>query len=227
MGWKDGAALPFSALQKRIGRKKLGKKILADVPVRLLCFDLLEQGGEDLRQLPLAERRARLEALVAGLPGVAEAITLAPVVTGDTWAALAEERGRAREVLAEGLMIKRTDSEYGVGRRRGPWWKWKVDPFSIDAVLLYAQRGSGRRASLYTDYTFGVWDGDTLVPVAKAYSGLTDAEIRKVDRFVRRNTQERFGPVRSVEPELVFELHFEGIRESPGTRAGSRCGFHG
>ena len=226
MGWKEGAALPFSALQRRIGRKTLGKKILADVPVVLLAFDLLEQDGEDLRGRPLAERRERLEAVVEALPGGRGAIDVAPVIAGaESWAALAAERGRAREVLAEGLMLKRLDSVYGVGRRRGPWWKWKVDPFSIDAVLLYAQRGSGRRASLYTDYTFGVWDGDVLVPVAKAYSGLTDEEIRRVDRFVRTHTVERFGPVRAVEPELVFELHFEGIRESPRHKSGVALRF--
>lgn len=231
MGWTDGAALPFSALQHRIGRKSLGTRILADVPVVLLAFDLLEAGGEDLRERPLAERRSRLEPLVGALPGGVDrngAIGLAPVIASAgkvSWAELAAERGRAREILAEGLMLKRLDSAYGVGRRRGPWWKWKVDPFSIDAVLLYAQRGSGRRASLYTDYTFGVWDGDVLVPVAKAYSGLTDAEIRRVDRFVRRHTKERFGPVRSVEPELVFELHFEGIRESPRHKSGVALRF--
>jgi DNA ligase 1 len=228
MGWSEGAALPFSALQRRIGRKTLGPKILSEVPVVLLAFDLLEEGGEDLRQVPLAERRARLEALVQGLPGGSGAIGLALVIDlegAESWEALAEERGRAREVLAEGLMVKRLDSAYGVGRRRGPWWKWKVDPFSIDAVLIYAQRGSGRRASLYTDYTFGVWDGDALVPVAKAYSGLTDMEIRRVDRFVRTHTVERFGPVRSVAPELVFELHFEGIRESSRHKSGVALRF--
>lgn len=228
MGWREGAALRFSALQRRIGRKALGQKILVEVPVVLLAFDLLEQGGEDLRERPLGERRERLEAVIAALPGERRAIGLAPVIGREEaagWAALAAARGRARDVLAEGLMLKRLDAAYGVGRRRGPWWKWKVDPFSIDAVLIYAQRGSGRRASLYTDYTFGVWDGDALVPVAKAYSGLTDEEIRRVDRFVRTHTVERFGPVRSVEPELVFELHFEGIRESPRHKSGVALRF--
>lgn len=174
--------------------------------------------------MPTAERRARLEALVAGAaPGTG--ITLGPVLVQETWEELVKAREESRERLVEGFMLKRRDAPYEVGRKRGIWWKWKVDPFSVDAVLLYAQRGHGRRATLYTDYTFAVWDGDALVPFAKAYSGLTDEEIRDVDRFVRRNTLERFGPVRSVRPELVFEIAFEGIRHSSRHRSGVAVRF--
>jgi DNA ligase-1 len=150
---------------------------------------------------------------------------LSPVVSATDWAAIADARLRARERGAEGLILKRLDSPYGVGRRRGDWWKWKVDPHTIDAVLIYAQPGSGRRAGLFTDYTFGIWDGEQLVPIAKAYSGLTDAEIARVDAFVRRNTVERFGPVRVVKPELVFELAFEGIQRSTRHRSGIAVRF--
>jgi DNA ligase-1 len=152
-------------------------------------------------------------------------LVLSPAVQADEWAALAEARERARELGAEGLMLKRLDSAYGVGRRKGDWWKWKVEPYAVDAVLMYAQAGSGRRAGLFTDYTFGVWDGDRLVAFAKAYSGLTDAEIRKVDGFVRRNTIEKHGPVRVVRPELVFELAFEGIQASSRHKSGVAVRF--
>ena len=222
--WLDGAPLPFAQMQRRIGRKTLGRKILAEVPVVLLAYDLLEAEGADTRALALAERRARLESIVAALPGGA-AIRLSPIVGASTWEALVEARLAARAHGAEGLMLKRRDSVYGVGRRRGDWWKWKVDPYSVDAVLIYAQPGTGRRAGLFTDYTFGVWDGDRLVPFAKAYSGLTDAEIARVDAFVRHNTLERFGPVRVVKPELVFELAFEGIQRSSRHRSGIAVRF--
>ena len=222
--WLDGAPLPFAQMQRRIGRKTLSRKILAEVPVVLLAYDLLEESGADVRARPLIERRARLEAIVAALPGGA-AIRLSPIVEAADWAALVEARIAARGRNAEGLMLKRRNSVYGVGRRRGDWWKWKVDPYSVDAVLIYAQPGSGRRAGLFTDYTFGVWDGEKLVPFAKAYSGLTDAEIAQVDAFVRQNTVERFGPVRVVKPALVFELAFEGIQRSTRHRSGIAVRF--
>jgi DNA ligase-1 len=217
-----GEVLPFAQLQRRIGRKHLGKKILAEVPVALFCYDLLEEGGADLRALPLAERRARLERLLGGLDAP---LLLSPIAPGSSWAELAAARERSREVRSEGLMLKRLSSPYRVGRVRGDWWKWKIAPYTVDAVLIYAQRGSGKRASLYTDYTFAVWDGDALVPFAKAYSGLTDAEIREVDAFVRRNTVEAFGPVRTVRPELVFELAFEGLQRSTRHKSGVAVRF--
>lgn len=224
LGWRDGQVLSFGQLQRRIGRKNLGRKLLAEVPVALVAFDLLEEHGEDIRHRPLRERRRRLEALI-GPEGFGNAIIPAPVLREPTWEALAEVRSESRERLVEGFMLKSLDAPYETGRKKGIWWKWKVDPFSVDAVLIYAQRGSGKRASLYTDHTFAVWDGDTLVPFAKAYSGLTDEEIREVDRFVRTNTVERFGPVRSVKPTLVFEIAFEGIRRSTRHRSGVAVRF--
>jgi DNA ligase 1 len=223
LAWKDGAPLPFARLQRRIGRRAPGPKILAEVPAAFLAFDLLEEAGRDVREVPLADRRARLEALLGA--GVGGSLRAAPVIAAGGWEDAAAAHRRAREAGAEGLMLKRRDSAYGVGRRRGAWWKWKVAPYTVDAVLLYAQRGHGRRASLYTDYTFAVWRDGELVPFAKAYSGLTDAEIRRVDSFVRRNTVERFGPVRAVRPELVFELAFEGIQRSPRHRSGIAVRF--
>ncbi len=221
--WRDGRVQPFAELQRRIGRKDLGKKILAEVPVVLLTYDLLEWGGEDWRPRLLTERRTQLERAVAAANH--SALLISEIVTADSWDALAERRRESRERSVEGFMLKRKDSAYGVGRKRGDWWKWKIEPYSIDAVLIYAQRGSGKRANLYTDYTFAVWDGGELVPFAKAYSGLTDAEIREVDRFVRANTRERFGPVRSVTPQLVFELGFEGIQASNRHKSGVAVRF--
>jgi DNA ligase-1 len=223
MPWRDGP-LPFAQLQRRIGRKVLGPKILAEVPVVLLAYDLLEVDGADVREQPLAWRRARLEELVRATPSAGR-ILLSPSVQAEDWDGVLQAHRDARARAAEGLMLKRLDAPYGVGRRKGGWWKWKVEPFTIDAVLIYAQRGHGRRASLYTDYTFGVWKDGELVPFAKAYSGLTDAEIRKVDAFVRRNTLQRFGPVRTVKPELVFELAFEGIQRSPRHKSGVAVRF--
>jgi DNA ligase-1 len=194
------------------------------VPVVLVAYDLLEAHGRDLRALPFEERRASLEALL-GTPRAAGPLVLSPAVEATTWDDLAQARARARDRCAEGLMLKRRASAYGVGRRRGDWWKWKVEPHSVDAVLMYAQPGSGRRAGLYTDYTFGVWDGARLVAFAKAYTGLTDDEIRRVDAFVRRNTLEKFGPVRTVKPELVFEIAFEGIQRSTRHKSGIAVRF--
>lgn len=218
-----GAVLPFGELQKRIGRKTLSKKLLADVPAVLMAYDLIEEGGADLRELPLSERRARLEALAA--KAAHPALVLSPVLVAASWEALAEERRASRARGVEGMMLKRRGAPYRVGRVRGDWWKWKVEPFAVDAVLIYAQSGHGKRSGLYTDYTFGVWDGGNLVPFAKAYSGLTDAEIRKVDAFVRANTLEKFGPVRTVKPELVFELGFEGIQASSRHKSGVAVRF--
>jgi len=222
--WVDGAPLPFAQLQRRIGRKHLGRKILDEVPAALIAYDLLEQGSTDLRSLPLGERRNRLTALLNSVASSGR-LVLSPRVDLNDWETLAGLRRTARDVGAEGIMLKRLSSAYGVGRRRGDWWKWKVDPLTVDAVLIYAQPGSGKRAGLFTDYTFGIWDGQHLVPFAKAYSGLTDEEIRQVDRFVRRNTLEKFGPVRTVKPELVFELHFEGIQPSTRHKSGIAVRF--
>ncbi len=222
--WAGGAPLPFAQMQRRIGRRALSRKILAEVPVVLLAYDLLEADGADTRALPLSERRRRLAAIIDALP-MGAGIRLSPLVPAPSWDALATARDAARARGTEGLMVKRADSPYGVGRRRGDWWKWKVDPFSIDAVLMYAQPGSGRRAGLFTDYTFGLWDAARLVPFAKAYSGLTDEEISRVDAFVRRNTLEKFGPVRVVKPELVFELAFEGIQRSTRHKSGVAVRF--
>jgi DNA ligase-1 len=219
--WKDGAPLPFAQMQRRIGRKALGPKILADVPVVLIGYDLLERRGEDVRERPLEWRRAELESIAPP----ASALVLSPIVQGASWEELKQTRGESRARKVEGFMLKRYGSPYRVGRRRGDWWKWKIDPYSVDCVLIYAQPGNGRRASLFTDYTFGVWDGDRLVPFAKAYSGLSDEEIREVDTFVRRNTIERFGPVHHVKPELVFELAFEGIQRSTRHRSGIAVRF--
>jgi DNA ligase-1 len=221
--WRGGRVQPFAELQRRIGRKELGNKILSDVPVVLLAYDLLEWGAEDWRTRPLTERRAQLEQVIAEARH--PALLLSEIVAPVSWDELAERRRESRERGVEGFMLKRRDSAYGVGRRRGDWWKWKIEPYTIDAVLIYAQRGSGKRASLYTDYTFAVWDGGELVPFAKAYSGLTDAEIGEVDRFVRANTKERFGPVRSVTPQLVFELGFEGIQASNRHKSGVAVRF--
>jgi DNA ligase-1 len=223
--WKDGRVLPFAMLQKRIGRKTVGKAIVAEIPVVLVAYDLLEDRGEDIRGLPLEERRARLDDVVRG-SGWDGRLIPSPILHAETWDALAELRAESRGRGVEGMMLKRRGSIYRVGRVRGDWWKWKVNPLSIDAVLIAAQRGSGKRASLYTDYTFGVWnDEGQLVPVAKAYSGLTDEEIRRVDRFVRANTVDKFGPVRSVKPELVFELAFEGIQRSTRHKSGVAVRF--
>jgi DNA ligase-1 len=219
--WKDGAPLAFAQMQRRIGRKVLGPKILADVPIVMVGYDVLESGGEDVRERPLEWRRARLEEIAP----TGSALVVSPVVTAATWDELRERREESRTRRVEGFMLKRLGSPYRVGRKRGDWWKWKINPYTVDCVLIYAQAGSGRRASLFTDYTFGVWHQGKLVPFAKAYSGLTDEEIREVDAFVRRNTIEKFGPVHAVKPELVFELAFEAIQKSPRHKSGIAVRF--
>jgi DNA ligase 1 len=222
--WADGAPLPFAQLQRRTGRKNLGRKVLEEVPAILVAYDLLEQSGKDTRTQPLRVRRQGLASVIQSLGGSGRLI-LSPAIPAPDWESVSEARRTARAVGAEGIMLKRLTSAYGVGRRPGDWWKWKVDPLTVDAVLIYAQAGSGKRAGLFTDYTFGLWEGDHLVPFAKAYSGLTDEEIRKVDQFIRRNTLEKFGPVRTVKPELVFELHFEGIQSSTRHKSGVAVRF--
>jgi DNA ligase-1 len=224
LGWNQDGVLPFSEMQRRIGRKTIGKKLLAEVPVRFVAFDLLEEHGVDLRKLPFAERRRRLETLLSG-QSQQQTIMASPLVSAESWEDLTHQRDSSRGLKVEGMMLKRADSEYGVGRTTGLWWKWKIEPYTCDAVLIYAQRGHGRRASLYTDYTFAAWQAGALVPFAKAYSGLTDSEIREVDRYVRQNTLEKFGPVRSVTAELVFELAFEGIQESKRHKCGIAVRF--
>ena len=231
LAFRDDRPLPFSALQQRIGRQKQVAQMARTVPVVFMTYDLLEQNGEDIRGLPLVERRERLVQLLQSAaeprqgtqsPGV---LRPSPIVAAGSWDALAAERRESRARGVEGLMLKRSSSVYGVGRKRGDWWKWKIEPYTIDAVLIYAQPGSGKRASLLTDYTFGVWDDGQLVPVAKAYSGLSNEEIGEVDRWIRRHTVERFGPVRHVEPVHVFELGFEGIARSPRHRSGIAVRF--
>ena len=215
---------PFAALQPRINRKSVPKKLLTEAPARMLAYDLLEDGGIDLRAAPLTVRRARLGQIVAGLdPKMC--LSLSPQITTDDWHALAAIRATAQSQRAEGLMLKRASSAYHIGRKRGDWWKWKLDPMTIDAVMIYAQAGHGRRANLYTDFTFAVRDGNDLVPFTKAYSGLTDAEFGQITAWVRKNTLERFGPVRRVPPELVFELAFEGIQASPRHKSGIALRF--
>jgi DNA ligase-1 len=222
LAFAQGAPMPFSVLQRRIGRQKLSAQILAEAPAAFMAYDVLEAGGRDLRDAALRERRATLAALVQGR---SERLSLSPEVEAPSWEALRALRQSARERGVEGLMLKRWSSPYRHGRPRGDWWKWKIEPYAIDAVLVYAQPGHGRRATLLTDLTFALWDGGELVPVAKAYSGLTDEEIDRLDRWIRQNTRERFGPVRAVEPVHVFELHFEGIAESGRHRSGVAVRF--
>ena len=221
--FKNNQPLPFSLLQTRIGRKTLSQKILNEVPVAFVAYDVLEYNGIDIREWKLLDRRNKLEEIYARQE--ATALRISPVVSFESWQELREKRSHAREFFSEGIMLKRKDSIYRDGRRRGDWWKWKIDPFTVDAVMIYAMSGHGRRANLYTDYTFAVWNGDQLVPFTKAYSGLTDEEIREVDRWIRQNTIEKFGPVRSVKPELVFEIAFEGIAKSTRHKSGIALRF--
>ena len=239
LAFRDDRPLPFSALQQRIGRQKQVAQLVRAVPVVFMTYDILEDHDEDIRSRSLADRRERLEVRLTSLrqatavrrsatreggrrtpdcsTGRAPCLADCPAAS---WADLATLRGESRTRGVEGLMLKRRTSAYGVGRKRGDWWKWKIDPYTIDAVLIYAQPGSGRRASLLTDYTFGVWHDGELVPIAKAYSGLSNEEIAELDRWIRRHTRERFGPVRHVEPVHVFELGFEAIAKSTRHRSG-------
>lgn len=222
--FKEGRPLGFQLLQTRIGRKNITKKHLREAPVVLMAYDLLEWEGEDIRQKPLKKRRSLLEKLVAEI-NTNDILHLSPVIEYGEWLTLAVLRNSARERQSEGIMLKQLHSPYLAGRKKGDWWKWKVDPLTIDAVMIYAQRGHGRRANLYTDFTFAVWNGDDLVTFTKAYSGLTDAEFRQITSWVRRNTVERFGPVRSVKPEQVFEIAFEGIQRSKRHKSGVALRF--
>jgi DNA ligase-1 len=247
MVWTDNAPAPFALLQQRIGRKTLGKKILADAPVTFMAYDLLETGGRDIRALPQYARRTQLEQVL-----VATRLKLSPIERLASWADFSALRTQSRARGVEGFMLKRMDAAYGTGRTKadGLWWKWKIEPMTTDCVLIYAQAGHGRRASLYTDYTFAVWnrtpldaqeadavvkaiekrepvnrDGLQLVAFAKAYSGLTDEEFKQIDSVIRKTTLEKFGPVRSVKPTLVFELGFEGINLSPRHKSGIAVRF--
>lgn len=231
----DGEILPFPRgeigtfkdLQTRIGRKNVSKKLLEKTPVILKAYDILEWEGIDIRNLPFGERREILEALYMEVASEAIPLHLSETIRFENWEEAAAERENAREVMSEGLMLKRLDSPYLVGRKKGDWWKWKVEPLTIDAVLTYAMRGHGRRSNLFTDYTFGLWDEqkEELVTFAKAYSGLTDMEFRQLDAWIKRNTVERFGPVRSVTPHHVFEIAFEGIAESNRHKSGVATRF--
>lgn len=223
LAWKNGTPLPFAEMQKRIGRKTVGKKILADVPVVLVAYDMLEHNGEDIRTRPLSDRRQILEALVQ--EAAQPALLLSPTLAFGSWEDVVALREQARTASIEGVMLKRRSSPYEVGRKRGNWWKWKVDPMSIDAVLTFSMQGHGRRADLYTDHTFGLWQDGQLVTFAKAYSGLTDTEMKEVDAFVKKNTLERFGPVRQLAPQLVFEIAFEGISASSRHKSGVAVRF--
>ena len=224
--WNEHGVMPFAELQRRIGRKTVGKKLLAEVPCTFLAYDLLEEGGEDLRPRPMGERRERLAVLVEGARNAgAERLRISETITADDWTAFDALRADSRARRVEGLMLKALDSPYGTGRKRGLWWKWKIEPHTVDAVMIYAQAGHGRRANLFTDYTFAVWQAGELVPFAKAYSGLDDKEINRLDKWIRRHTLERFGPVRSVEPVHVFELAFEGIQLSTRHKSGVAVRF--
>jgi len=222
MAWRDDAPLPFSSLQTRIGRKTVSKAVLSAAPARFVAYDLLEHDGMDLRDGSLRARRDALAALLRDAP---PELGISQELPTPDWEGLATLRASARARGVEGIMLKDWESPYGAGRQRGAWWKWKIDPLVFDAVMIYAAAGHGRRSNLYTDYTFAVWDGEALVPVAKAYSGLTDEEIRELDRWIRAHTRERFGPVRSVEPVQVFELAYEGIAASPRHKSGIAVRF--
>ncbi|KQI71031.1 ATP-dependent DNA ligase [Loktanella sp. 5RATIMAR09] len=224
LAFADEKPLSFNALQKRIGRKTVPKKLLVEAPVILMAYDLLEHQGADVRDMPLKDRRAALADLIKDAP-VTAPLRLSASVPFQSWDDLSTARDQSRELNAEGLMLKRLDSPYLAGRKRGDWWKWKIDPLTIDAVMIYAQAGHGRRANLFTDYTFAVRDGSDLVPFTKAYSGLTDKEFREITAWVRKNTLQRFGPVRQVPPEHVFEIAFEGIQASPRHKSGVALRF--
>jgi DNA ligase-1 len=219
----DKKPLPFALLQTRIGRKNVTKKHLKEAPIAFFAYDMLEYEGQDMRELPLEKRRTILENIVAKAGH--DSLLISPVIPFLSWEELKQIRNGSRNMGAEGIMLKRKSSPYRVGRKVGDWWKWKIDPLVIDAVMIYAQKGHGRRSNLYTDYTFAVKDGDNLVSFAKAYSGLSDKEFGEVDSFVKRNSLEKFGPVRTVKPELVFEIAFEGIAASNRHKSGVALRF--
>lgn len=220
----EGIPLSFNDLQPRISSKKASPRLMQQAPAHIVAYDLLEWDGADIRALHFQQRRERLETLVLQT-GMPERLSLSAAIPFENWDSLVALHPKARELHAEGFMLKRKDSAYQTGRKRGEWWKWKVEPFQVDGVLVYAQRGHGRRANLYTDYTLAVWNNGELQPFAKAYSGLTDEELAEVDAFVKKNTLERFGPVRTVRPELVFEIGFEGIQASKRHKSGIALRF--
>jgi len=219
LSWKDGSALSFGLLQKRIGNQSPTRKLLEEIPVILVGFDLLESQGRDIRTEPLQKRRAELERIL-GQPGFGERFCLSEILEDAGWEDLTAKRRQCRDLHAAGLMLKRLDSPYEAGRHRDSWRKWKIEPHTIDAVLIYAQPGHGEREDLFTHYTFGLWRQKELIPVAKVLSGLTEEEIGRLDAFVRQNTLEKFGPVRSVKPQLVFEIAFDGIETSKRHKSG-------
>ncbi|MDP1835044.1 MAG: ATP-dependent DNA ligase [Chlamydiales bacterium] len=221
LAYQDGRPLSFAALQKRLGRKAPSKAIQEEIPIILMVYDILEWEGKDIRDKPIQERRKLVEAWA----GKDNRFLVSPRISFSSWDEIREKRLEARELLTEGIMLKKQSSAYGYGRQKGNWWKFKVDPMSIDTVLLYAQTGQGNRANLYTDYTFAVWDSDELIPIAKAYSGLTQEEITTLDKWIRRNTEEKFGPVRRVKAEQVFEIAFEGIQASNRHKSGVALRF--
>lgn len=221
---KEGKVQPFSILQQRLNRKTISKNQLKDIPVGFFVYDLLENKYQDTREQPLASRRAQLESILKQLPEQST-VVISPVISYSSWIELAEIRKESRAMNSEGIMLKKLSSSYHSGRKKGDWWKWKINPYTVDTVMIYAQKGSGRRANHFTDYTFAIRDGENLITIAKAYSGLTDKEIKEVDSFVRKNAIEKFGPVRTVKPELVFEIAFEGIAESKRHKAGLALRF--
>ncbi len=220
---RDGQVASFNDLQQRLNRKTPNPKLLHDYPAAVRLYDILREDGEDLRSLPFAERRRRLESWYARAPR--PALDLSPMVSFTSWEELRQLRDGARERGIEGLMLKRADSPYLAGRPKGPWFKWKRGALTLDTVLMYAQRGHGKRSSFYSDYTFGAWHGDELVPVGKAYSGFTDEELRRLDRWVRNNTVQRYGPVREVTPEIVLEIAFDSVHRSTRHKSGVAMRF--
>lgn len=221
--WNDEGVMPFAQLQRRIGRKSVGKKLLGEVPCIFLGYDMMEADNQDIRLQAFEQRLATLQSTVQALAH--HSIRVSTTLSASTWQDLTEQRKQSRTRHVEGLMLKHARSPYETGRKRGLWWKWKVEPYTVDAVMLYAQAGHGKRANLYTDYTFGVWQDDQLVPIAKAYSGLDNAEINELDKWIRKHTLEKFGPVRSVEKLQVFELAFEGINLSSRHKSGIAVRF--